>query len=230
MVAPSKAFTVIPDADVDPDSPVTTTLMVALQSNDIHLEEWLGDSFVAAKDHDHDGANSAIVAGPSSALKLIEKVDIAVAVDSFDFSTTLNGDTDEQFIMTGFWATGSQTFHRLQLRVNGSDQTGISNSTLDTTKIIVAEFDISAPRVIFFHAWIKTKSDAVNTFLDTRLLVSTVVRNQASGVVDAPIFGGDFTPGLGTNITSFGLKRLGGGPVNQITVGSQFALYKIPRV
>ncbi len=63
MVAPSKNFTVIPSADTDPDSPITTGLMVALAENDIHLEEWLGDSFVAAKDHNHDDVNSKKVAG-----------------------------------------------------------------------------------------------------------------------------------------------------------------------
>lgn len=56
--APSKVFTVIPDGDVDPDSPVTTNLMSELRDNDIHLEEWLGLSFTAAQDHDHDGVNS----------------------------------------------------------------------------------------------------------------------------------------------------------------------------
>lgn len=58
MAIPSEDFTVIPDGDVDPDSPVSTNLMTELRDNDIHLEEWLGDGFVAAIDHDHDGANS----------------------------------------------------------------------------------------------------------------------------------------------------------------------------
>lgn len=62
MVAPSKNFTVIPDSDIDPDSPITTGLMTELRDNDIHLEEWLGLSFTAAQDHDHDGVNSAAVA------------------------------------------------------------------------------------------------------------------------------------------------------------------------
>lgn len=56
MVALTKAFTVIPDADVDPDSPVTTTLMTQLRDNDIHLEEWLGlSATVKIADHAHAG-------------------------------------------------------------------------------------------------------------------------------------------------------------------------------
>ncbi len=62
MAAPSKSFTFIPDGDIDPDSPITTGLMTELRDNDQHLESWLGESFVAAVDHDHDGVNSKAVA------------------------------------------------------------------------------------------------------------------------------------------------------------------------
>ncbi len=63
MVAPSKNFTIIPDADVDPDSPLTTTLVTGLRDNDIHNEEWIGKDFVAAQNHDHDGVNSKLITG-----------------------------------------------------------------------------------------------------------------------------------------------------------------------
>ena len=63
MPAPSKSFTVIPDADIDPDSPITTGLMTNFRDNDIFLQEWLGktafDADNAAQDHNHDGVNSA---------------------------------------------------------------------------------------------------------------------------------------------------------------------------
>ena len=65
MTAPTKAFTVVADSSVDPASPVDTVLMTALRDNDIHLREWLGFSYeaAAAQDHNHDGVNSAPVAG-----------------------------------------------------------------------------------------------------------------------------------------------------------------------
>lgn len=63
MAAPSRAWTIIPDGDVDSDSPVSTILMSAIQGNLIHLEEWLGKDYTAAQNHDHDGTNSALVAG-----------------------------------------------------------------------------------------------------------------------------------------------------------------------
>jgi len=59
MTVPSKTWTAITDGTIDADSPLDETLMTALRDNLVHLEEWLGDGYTAAKDHDHDGVNSA---------------------------------------------------------------------------------------------------------------------------------------------------------------------------
>src|SRR4030067_584599 len=58
MLAPTYSWNSITASQTDPDSPVDTTLMEAIRQNLIHLEEWLGDGYTAAKDHDHDGTNS----------------------------------------------------------------------------------------------------------------------------------------------------------------------------
>ncbi len=63
MPAPSKPFTAIADGDIDPESPLTVTLMTAYRDRDQHLKEWLGGSFAAAVDHDHDGTNSKLLSG-----------------------------------------------------------------------------------------------------------------------------------------------------------------------
>ncbi len=56
MAAPSKAFTAIADADIDPDSPVTTGLITKFRDNDINHEEWLGLSATTKlADHAHAG-------------------------------------------------------------------------------------------------------------------------------------------------------------------------------
>ncbi len=83
MAPPVAAFIVIPLADVDPDSPVTTDLMNALRLNDQNLfAQLVGDPvaappFTPAAAHNHDGVNSAAVA-------------VAALFDSaiFDLSTT----------------------------------------------------------------------------------------------------------------------------------------------
>jgi len=105
MAAPSKSFTIIPDADIDPDSALTSSLFTRLRDNDIHLEEWLGLSFVAAQDHDHDGVNSAAVA-------------VGAIFDSAVFGLTATGTTavstgalaftPKVVLVVGFLNTGAE--------------------------------------------------------------------------------------------------------------------------
>ncbi len=47
----------------DADSPLDEVLMEAIRQNLIHLEEWLGQNYTAASDHDHSGINSKLIAG-----------------------------------------------------------------------------------------------------------------------------------------------------------------------
>jgi hypothetical protein len=61
MGAPSKLWTAIVDGRIDANSPVVAKLLADIRDNLEHLEEWLGGSFVAQVDHNHDGANSAPV-------------------------------------------------------------------------------------------------------------------------------------------------------------------------
>ena len=61
MAAPSKNFNAPTDGQVDGDSPIDITLMTQLRDCLIHLEEWLGGSYTAAVDHNHDGVNSALL-------------------------------------------------------------------------------------------------------------------------------------------------------------------------
>lgn len=61
MAAPTYSWNSITAGQTDADSPLDTTLMEGIRQNLIHLEEWLGDGFTAAVDHDHDGVNSKTV-------------------------------------------------------------------------------------------------------------------------------------------------------------------------
>lgn len=64
MPAPTYSWVTIPDSDVDPNSPWDDDVVTAMVHNMIHLREWLGASYTAEQDHDHDGVNSAeIMAG-----------------------------------------------------------------------------------------------------------------------------------------------------------------------
>lgn len=66
MPAPSKTWTAIADAAVAAGKPLDEPLLTALRDNLVHLEEWLGHSYAAAQDHNHDGVNSALISvGPN---------------------------------------------------------------------------------------------------------------------------------------------------------------------
>ena len=73
MAVPSKTFTIIADSAIDADSPLTADLMEDFRNNDIFLEEWLGHSYVAAQDHDHDGVNSALIAESGAVYKIADE-------------------------------------------------------------------------------------------------------------------------------------------------------------
>jgi len=63
MAAPSKSYTDILDSQVDADSPLDTVLITSLRDNIIHLKEWMGSSYIAEVDHDHNGVNSKPITG-----------------------------------------------------------------------------------------------------------------------------------------------------------------------
>jgi len=68
MTALTKAFNAISDAQVDPDSPIDTTLLTSIRDALIYLQEWIGHDYVAGavQNHNHDGINSAsIPVGPN---------------------------------------------------------------------------------------------------------------------------------------------------------------------
>ena len=62
MTAPAKDFTTIPDASLAAGAPGISTDWLDIRDNTEHNYDWLGGSYTPAKDHDHDGVNSAPVA------------------------------------------------------------------------------------------------------------------------------------------------------------------------
>lgn len=62
MTAPTYAW-VLPDPAWEYGAGIQwpSTMATAVRNNLIHLEEWLGHSFTAVQNHDHDNANSAFV-------------------------------------------------------------------------------------------------------------------------------------------------------------------------
>jgi len=63
MSVPSKNWSTIADAAVDPDSALDTTLITAVRDNLVHVYEWLGYGYTAQQAHNHDGVNSTLLPG-----------------------------------------------------------------------------------------------------------------------------------------------------------------------
>lgn len=66
MTAPSRPFSTPADADIDPDSPLKSSILTKIKGSLIHLEEWIGRDYTAEINHSHDGVNSAPVSGTMS--------------------------------------------------------------------------------------------------------------------------------------------------------------------
>lgn len=62
MAAPDFSWNDITAEQTNADSIIDEVLTEGFRQNLIHLEQWLGDSYTAAKDHNHDNVNSANVA------------------------------------------------------------------------------------------------------------------------------------------------------------------------
>lgn len=210
MAAPTAAFTVIPLSDVDPDSPVSSSLMDSLRLNDQNLfAQLVGDpvtspTFVAAAEHDHDGVNSKLTASTGGAsLKLIERKEITADVDSFDFAATLDGDTEKVY-----WFVGRilmNTNRQITLRANGD--LGLEVVPSDGgNNFAVFGMNIFALRTV--------QTVSVNLgFAGYRFAAGT----------GAASFGGQ--QGLAANLTSLGLES--STAFTDILKGSEFALYEV---
>ena len=55
------SFTSIALTAVDVDSPLDEALMTALRSRDEHLVQWIGQDYIPAPNHNHDGVNSTLL-------------------------------------------------------------------------------------------------------------------------------------------------------------------------
>jgi len=86
----TKTFTTIPTGDTDPDSPITTGLMVAMVDNMEHLEEWMGGASALVDrtaDHTHagvgvDGTTGVLLTAGTGPLPSNSVVAATIATDA----------------------------------------------------------------------------------------------------------------------------------------------------
>lgn len=233
MAAPAASFTVIPTADIDPDSPLTTGLMTSIRDNIENVfAQLVGDpvatpTFTPAAEHDHDGVNSKIVNGAD--FILVEKKLVTSDVQDLTFSG-LNGDTDEIYRLIGRIISGASAPENFTLRPNNISTNQDSINIEQTSSIITrsSTTDLALSRVRStgilqtFDAifWAKKNPNSIAT---NRTLQAQWASYGATG----PLTVGHST-GLWdedtTNITSLVVHGPGAGDIKD---GSTVALYKL---
>jgi hypothetical protein len=146
MAAPSKSWTAITDGQVDGGSPVNETLTEAIRDNLVHLEEWLGDGYTAAKNHDHDGTNSKAVVLASGAITQAKLSTTTSEVSATSTSGESINPTNTAYAFfpqlrstangvsvigstSIWWTTASSSTLRIVLAVQTSGQTGYAKFT-----------------------------------------------------------------------------------------------------
>ena len=193
MTVPSKNFTIIADSAIDADSPITADLMEDFRDNDIHLEEWLGLSYTAAQNHDHDGANSSIINIAGSLSFYEEQTTFNTQSSSWSVSTGSLGFTPALCHIRWGWASSAvytvDQYHGWGWAwgTGAGDQFGISGaypyilSTLyaplgfayDTDNIMGYDSGIA---VVNFHTWLtsfSTEQASVSAFGSGGITIST---------------------------------------------------------
>ncbi len=229
MAAPAASFTVIPTADTDPDSPVTSSLFTNLVANIENVfAQLVGDpvgtpTFTPAAEHDHDGVNSKVVNGAD--FILVEKKLITSNVTTITFSG-LNGDVDEVYKLIGRFISSATTNYILRpnalttnLFTTGfrGDGTTLTNFS-DASNIIIAQRLAGGQVETQFEALFHAKKDP-NSVATERPIQSTynnitaTIGQIGAGWLESTV-----------NLTSIELRST---VASQIRDGSTIALYKL---
>jgi len=237
MVAPTDPFTLIPLADVDPDSPVTTDLMNGIRLNQRFLwsslfGEPVGgtpggfdiEPFDPARGHNHDGFNSRTVSGASTALQLIQRIEPTSTVTTVTFSG-LNGDTDQLWLLTGHLVMGASTVV-VKLRPNGiSTSQGARRSIAATTEtfLLLADSGGLGSAQLTFQTYIYADTTVQSVSLNRVFPTSYVAHNQSlADLVD------NFWTDTSTVITSLDIRaEKAFGVAGDILPGSFLSLYRV---
>lgn len=194
MTVPSKNFTSIADASIDADSPLDVTLMTAIRDSLIHLEEWLGMSYTAAQNHDHDGANS----------KVVGVVGTPTAGDWITFeNNTLRQRWPNTYDKVKEIKMGAAGVYRIKftlkqsgvggghtvygrIYVNGS-AVGTERSRTDTTATVYSEDITTSAAGDLIQIY--SKSSANSNTADTQSDISNMIVGVASPIMHGTLYG-----------------------------------------
>ncbi len=128
MAAITKTWTAFADAAVDLDSPVNELLMTGFRDNMIYLREWLGASYTAGavQDHDHDGANSKVIAVTEAMLGSSIVSQGKLKSTTASGNTAIDAGVDTTVALTGgtyAWWTASNLQNAVGIAFGGNTDT-----------------------------------------------------------------------------------------------------------
>ena len=242
MAVPVAPFTVIPLSDVDPDSPLTSSLLDSLRLNDQNLfAQLVGDpvaspTFTPAAEHDHDGVNSKTVTGAD--FILVERKELSADALSVTF-TGLDGDTDEVYRIVGrIDGAVSATARDLVLRINAdATQANYDGAHLKydggsvTSNTHSAAGGITTAGMLIFPALDNTIELTFEGILHARRTVQTVtlarqwIWKATDGAASTGYMGGTAYSPSASNLTSIFIGVDGGAA--QLGKGSTIELFKL---
>lgn len=191
MAAPTESFTSIPVGDTDPDSPVTTGLMLGLANNDKNLSSQLiGETspFTAAQKHDHDGDNSKLVVGSLNFQAVGQGLTHTLSNASSDFvlvdiSGFAESDTGGAAATDAMWTIIGD----LQLDLTAFTMTGVG------TMVVVGFNTTSGQGVTTDHNATSLPDDTFVTFVSLALGSSTITAqikfNRSTDVITIQVTG-----------------------------------------
>ncbi len=106
-------WSAIPLTDIDPDSPLTTGLASAWTNRSQHNFEWIGKNYTPSDNHNHDGANSALLLSAQS-VNLINDWHPRAGSESNNIASwSRSGVVYGAAGLTGFGAAGDRASHIL---------------------------------------------------------------------------------------------------------------------
>ncbi len=224
MAPPTKTFTIIPDASIDPDSPLTTTLMTQLRDNDQNVAaQIVGEPLAttignAQAPHTHDGTDSSLIEAGN--LVFLEQHESTANETSFIFSSTLDGDTDETYVMIFRWQVASGGAHQLRFDPNNSgNNINITDNAINWQAVHGAAAVVSGRSTLHVKRTVQTVGQRITAA--SLIAQSGGTAPDAVGSVHSDSVAGT---AIGANITSLQVLSSGGSSIGK---GSTFALYRV---
>lgn len=163
--------------------------------------------------------------------EVIERVDVSILSTSFDFKTALNGDTDYEYMVDGYWICPALASD-LIYRVNGAASTALTGDGYAQTGSLAAGTGVGLTIAVAF-------ASEVSTYTGIHSVLRSAVGQVRFGYSNTTISGSAVSSATfdrsiackwhdtATHVKSLGIQST---TASSIAVGSHFTLHRRPRL